>query len=119
MSSPASRPLYIFSLFFHSSPPLRPLPSFPTRRSSDLARILDLDRRVQRVAETEVADGSLQQLRFRRRAGRDRKSTCLNSSHVAISYAVFCLKKKKKIKIIKYITSIVKKHTSESISCMY
>src|SRR5437660_6777545 len=25
----------------------------------------------------------------------DRKSTCLNSSHVAISYAVFCLKKKK------------------------
>src|SRR5690625_6250075 len=29
---------------------------------------------------------------------RDRKSTRLNSSHVAISYAVFCLKKKKKIK---------------------
>src|SRR5437870_12990189 len=27
----------------------------------------------------------------------DRKSTRLNSSHVAISYAVFCLKKKKKI----------------------
>src|SRR5690625_5758427 len=28
------------------------------------------------------------------RANRDRKSTRLNSSHVAISYAVFCLKKK-------------------------
>src|SRR5690625_5311339 len=28
-------------------------------------------------------------------AGTDRKSTRLNSSHVAISYAVFCLKKKK------------------------
>src|SRR5690606_41243474 len=27
-------------------------------------------------------------------AGRDRKSTRLNSSHVKISYAVFCLKKK-------------------------
>src|SRR5256885_8977080 len=27
----------------------------------------------------------------------DRKSTCLNSSHLVISYAVFCLKKKKKI----------------------
>src|SRR5690625_7127254 len=27
--------------------------------------------------------------------GKDRKSTRLNSSHVAISYAVFCLKKKK------------------------
>src|SRR5699024_12470791 len=29
---------------------------------------------------------------------RDRKSTRLNSSHVSISYAVFCLKKKKKTK---------------------
>src|SRR5690606_8941031 len=29
--------------------------------------------------------------------GRDRKSTRLNSSHVKISYAVFCLKKKKRI----------------------
>src|SRR5574337_1638896 len=28
--------------------------------------------------------------------GLDRKSTCLNSSHHSISYAVFCLKKKKK-----------------------
>src|SRR3712207_7223579 len=33
----------------------------------------------------------------RRRGGvRDRKSTRLNSSHANISYAVFCLKKKKK-----------------------
>src|SRR5690349_23949637 len=31
----------------------------------------------------------------RRNAQRDRKSTRLNSSHVEISYAVFCLKKKK------------------------
>src|SRR5688500_19628751 len=30
----------------------------------------------------------------------DRKSTRLNSSHLVISYAVFCLKKKKKNKII-------------------
>src|SRR5256885_2776351 len=29
-------------------------------------------------------------------AGGDRKSTRLNSSHLVISYAVFCLKKKKK-----------------------
>src|SRR5699024_12110327 len=29
------------------------------------------------------------------RGGQDRKSTRLNSSHVSISYAVFCLKKKK------------------------
>src|SRR5256885_10004083 len=33
--------------------------------------------------------------RDRRRRSRDRKSTRLNSSHLVISYAVFCLKKKK------------------------
>src|SRR2546430_13254837 len=33
----------------------------------------------------------------RRKPARDRKSTRLNSSHSQISYAVFCLKKKKKL----------------------
>src|SRR2546430_7538193 len=33
------------------------------------------------------------------KSARDRKSTRLNSSHSQISYAVFCLKKKKKTKI--------------------
>src|SRR5256885_12089015 len=33
--------------------------------------------------------------RLRNRQIRDRKSTRLNSSHLVISYAVFCLKKKK------------------------
>src|SRR5256885_6494807 len=33
---------------------------------------------------------------FTRRLARDRKSTRLNSSHLVISYAVFCLKKKNK-----------------------
>src|SRR3712207_8193131 len=34
--------------------------------------------------------------------GRDRKSTRLNSSHANISYAVFCLKKKKKQHYLRY-----------------
>src|SRR5437763_10835334 len=33
----------------------------------------------------------------------DRKSTRLNSSHRCISYAVFCLKKKKKKKILSFL----------------
>src|SRR5437660_8930975 len=37
---------------------------------------------------------------------QDRKSTRLNSSHVAISYAVFCLKKKKKTKKHKHQSNI-------------
>src|SRR5437899_9383158 len=40
---------------------------------------------------------------------RDRKSTRLNSSHLGISYAVFCLKKKKKKK--KYNKYSTKKQT--------
>src|SRR3712207_7892016 len=43
------------------------------------------DRRVQAVA------------RGGDRGGQDRKSTRLNSSHANISYAVFCLKKKKQL----------------------
>src|SRR5690349_23929211 len=39
----------------------------------------------------------------------DRKSTRLNSSHVEISYAVFCLKKKKKSK--EYAVHICEDHT--------
>src|SRR5947209_17173462 len=41
----------------------------------------------------------------RRQLGGDRKSTRLNSSHANISYAVFCLKKKKK-NIVKTITGL-------------
>src|SRR5688572_33246487 len=75
------------TFFFKRYGDHRDLHSFPTRRSSDLRR----DR-------LGVGDPE------RRRAGRvapgaqalaDRKSTRLNSSHSQISYAVFCLKKKK------------------------
>src|SRR5256885_4643961 len=37
--------------------------------------------------------------RIAEQKGPDRKSTRLNSSHLVISYAVFCLKKKKKFRI--------------------
>src|SRR5690242_21492792 len=43
-------------------------------------------------------------------AREDRKSTRLNSSHMSISYAVFCLKKKKK----KELNQLVSKDTIES-----
>src|SRR5207302_8277425 len=51
----------------------------------------------------------------------DRKSTRLNSSHVKISYAVFCLKKKKKKKTTKQTQKIQhqnhqsKSHPKESV----
>src|SRR5205807_8534267 len=60
-------------------------------------------RAVGKVFEIEIGDpGAEDPARDHRdRAAelRDRKSTRLNSSHLVISYAVFCLKKKKKNKI--------------------
>src|SRR5437868_11465825 len=58
------------------------------------------DRRV-RSAVTSVQIGQRDRLAFTsglrvRAPRRDRKSTRLNSIHVSISYAVFCLKKKRK-----------------------
>src|SRR5438874_3389608 len=51
-------------------------------------------RRGRRHSEAEEAQRGLQHDELPR-PRRDRKSTRLNSSHVEISYAVFCLKKKK------------------------
>src|SRR5207302_9937913 len=52
--------------------------------------------RPQRVTiQAAVGNSRLVQIRERRARPADRKSTRLNSSHVKISYAVFCLKKKK------------------------
>src|SRR5690606_40243520 len=46
------------------------------------------------VGERYTAGFSIQRGKLGGRGGADRKSTRLNSSHVKISYAVFCLKKK-------------------------
>src|SRR5437763_16919816 len=48
------------------------------------------------TAEHPDSDESLKALASRSLVSRDRKSTRLNSSHRCISYAVFCLKKKKR-----------------------
>src|SRR5690625_7097198 len=54
------------------------------------ARIAELEKSMQGMAE----DSKERELKMQERIDEDRKSTRLNSSHVAISYAVFCLKKK-------------------------
>src|SRR5207249_11100980 len=104
------------ALFLHYDLPLRYLRSFPTRRSSDLQDMADAAFLIRHdrltITQVEAAFAAviipdLVELRDafeRAKASRsstrsgmiDRKSTRLNSSHVSISYAVFCLKKKKK-----------------------
>src|SRR5690606_41913776 len=83
------------------------LHSFPTRRSSDLDNGTSSPRWRSCVGNRKRASlgtihraGQANAERLRRelqRAPADRKSTRLNSSHVKISYAVFCLKKKKQM----------------------
>src|SRR5436309_5276592 len=59
--------------------------------------------------------GELGQHVGRGERGLDRKSTRLNSSHVKISYAVFCLKKKKKNKLFREKITPVYVSSSSSI----
>src|SRR5207249_9560352 len=83
------------------------LPIYLTSNTSGLSRVRTIFDGCNQCLSTTV-DGPLSQAlereRSRRNQGsktkvqRDRKSTRLNSSHVSISYAVFCLKKKKKNK---------------------
>src|SRR5690606_41181987 len=102
-----------FKLSWYSFRARRGLQSFPTRRSSDL--LLQRDERdrdvrpdghvhdpagvgIEARGDIEREDRCARTVqrvdRLGERAFEDRKSTRLNSSHVKISYAVFCLKKK-------------------------
>src|SRR5690606_41185921 len=103
--------LVVPCFFYVTSSPDILLHTFPTRRSSDLRwpastvsmrfmPIVDSWPSTRGRARLTVATSSLAN---RGRSvdrmavmGGDRKSTRLNSSHVKISYAVFCLKKKNK-----------------------
>src|SRR5439155_26829045 len=83
--------VYFFLTRYGDRPHLH---SFPTRRSSDLAGA-DHARGQGARRTRDPHSGHLQRVPDPDRSRHaDRKSTRLNSSHVAISYAVFCLKKK-------------------------
>src|SRR5205085_10858945 len=94
----------VYFFFFQYSAHHRDLHSFPTRRSSDLCFLARDSRRARpdfsRRTSASRAAGSERRSRGGGNAGSrlDRKSTRLNSSHSQISYAVFCLKKKKNVK---------------------
>src|SRR5204863_7237018 len=108
----SSNCLYIFSIFFFlmlRRPPRSTLFPYTTLFRSGgaaLSRVATCASRILRITNTlrpfhhRAAvindDARLAQTSVIVDNGGDRKSTRLNSSHVEISYAVFCLKKKKK-----------------------
>src|SRR5262245_64227336 len=63
-----------------------------------------------------LAGGPEVRARSRHRPRLDRKSTRLNSSHLGISYAVFCLKKKKNKKHNQRSKMSIKKPSTERIN---
>src|SRR5205807_9025676 len=104
---------------FHSSPPLPDLHSFPTRRSSDLPPVMlticwfgcgpsvnrengsdtaipgckrkfEPSNKKNTIMKSTSSNGNTSNQP--KLYSLDRKSTRLNSSHLVISYAVFCLK---------------------------
>src|SRR5260221_1824660 len=80
----------IYTLSLHDALPIFPrfLDAVDPGYLRDIARIA-LERRADILAGVPIRDPD------GRYFNRDRKSTRLNSSHTVISYAVFCLKKKK------------------------
>src|SRR5262245_64126875 len=92
-----------FFVFITRPPPrATPFPYTTLFRSASASRKRASRRRSIRDARCDVRyrararpHGDRARARYRT-SHRDRKSTRLNSSHLGISYAVFCLKKKKK-----------------------
>src|SRR5205807_8528169 len=91
-SSPTRRSSDLWSRLLSPCPPWSGVCSFPVRRGASRCAISGLGGTTQRVRTIcrrwSITAGSSWYL--------DRKSTRLNSSHLVISYAVFCLKKKNK-----------------------
>src|SRR2546430_17723052 len=89
--------LYFFFFLMIRRPPRSTLFPYTTlfrSRGTGRARALGVQLSAQALLERIRFENRIRALEFAR--SRDRKSTRLNSSHSQISYAVFCLKKKKK-----------------------
>src|SRR5256885_14291979 len=80
----------IYTLSLHDALPICTLAAIMTTIENKLQQIHE--RIASACAQAGRASGSVQLLSVSK---TDRKSTRLNSSHLVISYAVFCLKKKK------------------------
>src|SRR5206468_10505058 len=93
---PDPAPTEIYTLSLHDALPICEWRSSPAAARASAEGLRSLLRR------TDVTS--------RKRAQSDRKSTRLNSSHDQISYAVFCLKKKKTNKAAKLCSKTVKMH---------
>src|SRR5437763_12782077 len=104
--------LFLSYLFFYTDPAT---PDLSTLSLHDALPILSCAQMAKNPSSFEVTcpccSALLKLLR------RDRKSTRLNSSHRCISYAVFCLKKKKKTKWSRRACGYIRMWTSNSVNC--
>src|SRR5688572_31576958 len=100
MRRPPRSPLFPYTTLFRSMPPLLRIVSGSFRPGDAFAAVRYgnfwywIENRREGIAGAE----------------RDRKSTRLNSSHSQISYAVFCLKKKKTTTLHSVRKSLIQQH---------
>src|SRR2546427_2975272 len=94
---PPRSTLFPYTTLFRSRPIHRAQPRRENSESGGCARQESFEWKIRRLpsaSRQSMAGGSHGRAAYREANG-DRKSTRLNSSHSQISYAVFCLKKKK------------------------
>src|SRR2546430_12675840 len=98
-------------------PPRSTLFPYTTLFRSDGAGAIGAGRHHRELARADAADRvGAAAARAQHARHQDRKSTRLNSSHSQISYAVFCLKKKKNKAIIYNVVHTVERSTQCSTS---
>ena len=94
----------IYTLSLHDALPISTNPSLIAKEGKNFNDVIK--------EITSIVDGPIEVISL------DRKSTRLNSSHVSISYAVFCLKKKKKCSLanntLKYYAAKINIETRHS-----
>src|SRR5690606_41917808 len=96
--SAATCPIPIILLFIFRATSTTSIPTLSLRRSSDLRLGQEIIGPNLKPAHPVRGLVERSDHQYRNVLGPDRKSTRLNSSHVKISYAVFCLKKKTEYK---------------------
>src|SRR5256885_8772137 len=101
---PPRSTLFPYTTLFRSTTAIEAVVRAGELQIAALGREIRVDKKgaIDLVTEVDVAVERMFRALVAERFPEDRKSTRLNSSHLVISYAVFCLKKKKTIPVTFY-----------------
>src|SRR5437773_12497795 len=87
----------LYTLFLYNHSATTNLYTLSLHDALPISLVEQVRQKIELRRRFEAAAAAICKINLRRSLKTDRKSTRLNSSHITISYAVFCLKKKIKI----------------------